>query len=138
DAGVRSQIQAGVDGRVLAFCIAAAAVTALLFGLAPALGTRNISVAETLKNQGGAIAGNDVRLRKFLVGAQVFLSLVLLAGAGLFTHTLLNLRNLDTGYDIDRNLVFGMDPMQVGYTFERQNELLREAQRRLEALPGVE
>lgn len=132
------QIDASPDPRVLAFTIAAAVATALLFGLAPALRARRVPVAETLKNQGGAIMGGDVGLRKALVGAQVFLSLVLLAGAGLFTHTLLNLKGVDSGYDVAVNLVFGMDPQQAGYTAERQRAMLEQTRDRLRALPGVE
>ncbi|MBI1356482.1 MAG: FtsX-like permease family protein [Acidobacteria bacterium] len=132
------QIQAEPDLRVLAFTIGVAAVTAVLFGLAPGLQALRVQPAETLKSQGGSIAGGNFSVRKVLVGAQVFLSLVLLAGAGLFAHTLLNLQNLDPGFDVEPNLVFGIEPAQNGYTAERQQALVRELRSRLGALPAVE
>ena len=130
------QIQATADARVLALPSAS-----LPYGDPVRAGRprrRRGQPAETLKIQGGSIAGGGFGVRRALVGAQVFLSLVLLAGAGLFAHTLLNLKNLNPGFDVDRTLAFGIEPTQNGYTIERQRALLRELRLRLAGIPGVE
>ncbi len=132
------QIRAEMDLRILGFAVALVTLTAVLFGLAPGLQALRVQVAETLKSQGGAIAGGGFGVRKALVAGQVFLSLVLLAGAGLFVHTLLNLQNVDPGFDVDRTLVFSMEPLQSGYTLERQRSFLEELRSQLRALPEVE
>jgi predicted permease len=69
---------------------------------------------------------------------QVFLSLVLLIGAGLFVQSLRNLRNLDTGFETEQTLVFGLDPMRNGYTMERNRLFLRQLREKLATLPGAE
>ncbi|MEZ5393063.1 MAG: FtsX-like permease family protein [Bryobacterales bacterium] len=90
--GVAEQITSQPDYRILAFAAAVSLFTALLFGLLPAVQSFNFGVVAALKDQAGAIAGGHATLRKALVSAQVFLSLVLLIGAGLFWTTLRNLR----------------------------------------------
>src|SRR6185312_14772204 len=74
------------DLRILAFNAGLALVTALLFGLVPALQAMRLNLWTTLKDVVGSIAGGggSVKLRKGLVIAQVALSFLLLGGAGLF------------------------------------------------------
>ena len=73
------------DWRLAAFVVAVAAATALLFGLAPALGVSAIAPSDALKEQTRTIAGQrGVALRDVLVAAQVALSLAVIVGAGLF------------------------------------------------------
>jgi predicted permease len=77
-----------LDGRVMAFTAAVAMLTALIFGLAPALGVSRATPIEVLKQQSRSLMG-DRRwsARNALVVAQVALSLALLVGAGLFVRT---------------------------------------------------
>lgn len=133
-----SQLTASIDLRVLLFAVVVTTATAILFGLAPALQAMRVQVADTLKAQGGSIAGGNFGVRKALVVGQICLSLVLLAGAGLFIHTLLNLSRADTGYDLDRVLTFRIDPAQTGYDLPRQRALLEQVRTRLGSLPSVE
>lgn len=126
------------DTRILLFALAVSMVTALLFGMAPALQSIRVRLAPTLKDQAGSIAGGHFRVRKALVAVQVFLSLVLLIGAGLFVQSLRNLRNLDTGFETEQTLVFGLDPMRNGYTMERNRLFLRQLREKLATLPGAE
>ena len=70
------------DMRILLFALAVSMATALLFGMAPAMQSIRVRLAPTLKDQAGSIAGGHFRVRKVLVALQVFLSLVLLIGAG--------------------------------------------------------
>ncbi|MCB9383336.1 MAG: ABC transporter permease [Bryobacterales bacterium] len=138
DPAVAAQISTTPDYRILAFTAGLTLFTAVLFGLAPALQSFKVGVVSTLKDQAGAIAGGHAGLRKALVSAQVFLSLVLLIGAGLFWKTLHNLRDADPGFNTVSNLAFAVEPQTSGYDVEGSRTLLSNLQRRLGGLPGVE
>jgi predicted permease len=137
DPAVASQISTRPDYRILAFAAAVTLLTALLFGLTPALQSFRVGVVSTLKDQAGAIAGGHAALRKSLVSAQVFLSLVLLVGAGLFWNTLRNLRDADPGFETETNLVFAVEPPTSGYDLPQSRAFLDSLRARLAALPGV-
>ena len=131
-------LSATPDLRVLAFTAATALVTALVFGLVPALQGSRVAPAATLRDESGALAGGPghVRLRKALVGLQVALGTVLLAGAGLFVRTLDNLRHVDLGFETERVVMFGVSPATV-YDEARKREVFRSLLESLAALPGV-
>jgi len=119
------------DGRVLAFTTAIAVLTAIVAGLVPALRSTHVDLAPTLKGSGGAVLGDQARLRKTLVVAQVALSFLLLVGAGLFVHSLTNLLKTDPGVQVDRLLVFSLDLETSGYRPPRDRQL---ADRLLESI----
>jgi len=128
------------DGRILAFTAALAILTALLFGLAPGFQSFQLDLWNVLKDVAGAVSGasGSVKLRKILVTAQVALSFLLLAGAGLFVKTLANLRHTNTGFSKIENLVtFALDPRLNGYSTQRLKELYRHTLEALQGLPGV-
>src|ERR671920_104316 len=114
-------------------------VTALLFGLAPAFQATKPTLTSALKEQVGSVAGSgrQARFRKGLVVAQVALSVLLLAGAGLFARSLYNLRTLNPGFVTDNLLQFSVDPALSGYERERSVALFDGMQSELAALPGV-
>jgi predicted permease len=88
----------------------------------------------------GAVSGTggNVRFRKILVTAQVAFSFLLLAGAGLFVRTLINLRQTDVGFhDIDRLITFQVDPALNGYNNERMEDFYRRLLASIRATPGV-
>ncbi len=138
DPDITSTLSAQPDPRMLAFAAAVSAFTAVLFGLTPALRSVRVRVASALKSQSGSIAGGGVRLRKALVTAQVCLSLVLLIGAGLMWRSLISLGNVESGYEIERVVVFGIDPPRNGLDREQSKALLRDLRARIASLPGVE
>jgi len=125
------------DWRVVAFAASAAALTAFVFGLTPALRSTRLDLASTLKDQAGSIAGGSDSWRRALAGAQIFLSLLLLIGAGLFQRSLAHLRSLDTGVEAEHAMVFAIDPLQGGYSPERSRVFLAELKRELEARPEI-
>lgn len=138
------QINAEPDVRVLAFTVGVASLTGILFGLAPAFRGTRINVAPTLKENAGSISGTSFGggrrfgLGSGLVVAQVALSLIVLAGAGLVVRTLANLKAIDPGFDTQNVLQFGVNPTLTGYYKNDQIEpLYRELQSRLSGLPGV-
>jgi predicted permease len=131
-------ISATPDLRVLAFTLCTMLLTALVFGLVPALQSSRADVAPTLKDQAGAVLGaRNVLLRKILVAAQMTLSLLLLIGAGLFTRTLANLRNLGPGFAAERLIGFELDPTLSGYSVERTKIFYKRLTEELQALPGT-
>jgi putative ABC transport system permease protein len=100
--------EASIDARVLGVTIAVSLVTALVFGLAPALQGARAVAGDALK--GGRITGAGgarQRLRAALVVAEVALSVVLLVGAGLAIRSFVRLVNVDPGFDADDQLTFG-------------------------------
>jgi predicted permease len=138
------QINAAPDARVLVFTVAAAALTGILFGLAPAFRGTHVDVAPTLKENSGSMSGTSFGgERRFglgsgLVVAQVALSLIVLAGAGLVVRSLANLKAIDPGFDTQNVLQFGVNPTLTGYYKSDQVEpLYRELESRLSGLPGV-
>ena len=120
------------------FTMAVSVVTAVIFGLAPALQAARPQIARVLKDQAGAVAGGgQARWRKLLVVAQVSLSLLLLIGAGLFARSLQNLKSLDPGFEVGNLLNFEVDPTLNGYTPERAKLFYRQLQDSLAALPSA-
>jgi predicted permease len=127
------------DARVLAFTLLVSLATALLFGTAPAVRATRINLSPGLKERTGAVsvAGRSP-LAKALVVAQVALSLVLLIGAALFLRTLVKLAKVDTGFNKENVLLFGIDPSAVGYKEDsRLVSLYQQVESRVSAVPGV-
>jgi predicted permease len=127
------------DARVLGFTLLVSLATALLCGLAPALRATRVSLGSSLKEARGSVASTSrTRLARALIVSQVALSLVLLIGAGLFLHTLVNLSNVDTGFKKENVLLFGIDPPAVGYKEDqRVVSLYQQIEQRVSVLPGV-
>jgi len=138
DPAARS-LSADPDLRVTLFALAAGILTALLFGTVPALHATRTTVTSALKEESGSVAGGgrQARLRRVLVVAQVALSMLLLAGAGLFARSLYNLKELDPGFRVDNLLSFSIDPSLSGYEGDRLTGLYRRIQEELSALPAV-
>jgi putative ABC transport system permease protein len=124
---------------VLGFTLAVSLSTAVLFGLAPALHAIRVNVGPALKEQATSVTGGaQKRFRQTMVVGQVFLSLLLLIGAGLFVRTLWNLKTLDPGFRADHLIAFSVDPTLNGYTRERSLQFYRSLLDRLRATPAVE
>jgi predicted permease len=129
----------GPDARVFLFALSLSIVTGIIFGIIPALqGTRS-QLATTLKDQATGVLGGfgNLRLRKGLVVTQVALSLTLLIGAGLFTRSLYNVKNIDAGFRTDHLIAFAIQPRLSGYTQERMRTLMERLQDDISSLPGV-
>ena len=90
-----------VDARVLLFTLAVTAICGLLFGLLPAWRFARVDPHEAMKTGGRGGSGSPMaaRVRQALVGAEVALSALCLVVAALLVHSLLNLVNLDAGFD---------------------------------------
>ena len=127
------------DWTVLAFTLAISLVAGAFFGLVPALQSTRPKLADTLKDQAGAvIRGGSAGLRKGLVVAQVSLSLLLLIAAGLFVQSLRNLKTLNPGFEVSNLLAFNVDPTTNRYDRQFSSDYYRRLRERLSGLPGVE
>ncbi len=127
-----------VDLRVLAFTAGLSVLTGVLFGLAPALRATRPDLVAALKNEStvfGPVRGFG--LRNGLVVVQVALSLVLLAGAGLFLRSLQNASSIDIGMKPDNILLMAVDPKLHAYSPEKTRQFLAQLRERVSALPGV-
>ncbi len=131
-------LDVSLDWRVLAFTAAVTIVTAILFGMAPAFRAGRVELTDVLKEQGRGLAGDGRRaLSQPLVVAQVALSLVLVAAAGLFIRTFSTLATLDLGFDRDPVLLVRMDTMRTSTTPDQRATFFERATQAVTALPGV-
>ena len=139
DAELR-QVAAQIDPRVLGFAALVSLLAAVFFGISPALRAARLDPARTLHGQGrGTVsAARDVlRFRRWLVTAQVALTLVLLIGAGLFVRSLTNLGRVELGLKPDNVLGFSIAPKLNAYPAAHTTRLARELSEAVAALPGV-
>ena len=135
-------LEATLDPRVLLFTAGISLMSGIVFGLAhDARGTR-VDLTPALKDATGSSASGPMRggwlnLVNSLVIAQVALTIVVLAGAGLLVRTLQNLRNIDPGFDTSNILNFGVDLPLAGYKGTQADIAVGDLQKRLSAIPGV-
>jgi predicted permease len=136
-----SQVQLDVtpDLHVLAFTTAISVVTAILFGLAPALRASGISPNQALKeNARGTISGaSRFNAGKALVIGQVALSLVLLVAAGLFLGTFKNLLATDAGFNPHHVLLVNASVPQAKFRSQQRLPLFARILKDLREIPGV-
>lgn len=99
--------EVGINGTVLLFTAGVAVLSAMIFGLAPALRAVGGDLASALKDRGsdsGGVRGN--KLRTTLVISEMALSLVLLIGAGLMVRSFFEIQGVDPGFDEENVLTF--------------------------------
>jgi predicted permease len=122
---------------ILAFALGLSLLTGVLFGVAPAWVSSRSQPAEALHGATRSTRDRSALPQKSLVVLQAALSLVLLAGAGLLTRSLLNLQNQQFGFQTRGRYIVRLDPSLAGYTMERLPGLYRQLQTQLGAIPGV-
>ena len=128
-----------VDRRVLAFSTGIALVTGLLFGLAPALHSTRGGLTSALRSGLTGFDRGRARLQGGFVVAQLSLSLVLLATAGIFLSSLLKMSRVDVGFDATtRVLALSFDLNLQGYTPDRARTFVDALGARAASLPGVQ
>jgi predicted permease len=126
----------GIDWQVLVFSVFAGLLSAVLFGVVPALRTAKPNLMQTLRNAGRSSALGAAALRNAVVAVEVALAFVLLIGSGLMFRTFLNIQRVNLGFEPHGLLTFQLlgniaNSPQEAATFKRQ---LRE---QLNAIPGV-
>jgi predicted permease len=96
-----------IDGKALAFVLAVALLSSLLFGLLPALRASRTSLSLTL-SEASSGTGRKLGLQAAMVGVEMCLAIVLLIGTTLMIQTLLNLQNVDPGFSKEGILTMRM------------------------------
>jgi putative ABC transport system permease protein len=129
-----------LSGPVLAFTLSLSLLIGLLFGLAPALDSSKFNLNESLREGGRAGTAGTARqrFRNILAVAEVALSLVLLAGAGLLIESFLRLEKSNPGFEPDNTLTMELSLPDSSYAKDAQktafyDQLLA----RLAAQPGL-
>jgi predicted permease len=93
-----------LDLRVIAFAVATALVTSILFGMAPALHAVRQNISAALSKSARSLGTHGWKTRGFLVISEVALALLLLVGAGLMVRSLQALYAVDPGFKPDHLL----------------------------------
>ncbi|MEJ7811980.1 MAG: ABC transporter permease, partial [Gemmatimonadaceae bacterium] len=128
-----------VGGRALGVALFLALVTAVGFGLAPALQASRADVAGALREGGRGSAGiSRRRVRDTLVAAQMALSIVLLVGAGLLIRSLVQVTRVEPGFHAEHLLTMSIALPESEYASVARTRVFFDALlARVRALPGV-
>jgi predicted permease len=125
------------DLRVLALTFSVAALTGILFGLAPAWRCARQDPASVLQQNARSAGGVSGKLGKSLIVAQVALSLVLLLGAGLFVGSFERLRSVNLGFEESHLLQITLNPRPGGYDQLEMASYHKQLLERIAGIPGV-
>jgi predicted permease len=136
-AGAGEGFDVSPDSTVLAFTLGISILSAILFGLAPAMRATSLDPA-ALKDGGSQQPGRGARagFRKALVVAQVAFSVVLVVAAGLFVHSLAGLRSINLGFVAQNVVTFSLDYPQAWKDADKAKHRER-LLARLTEVPGI-
>jgi predicted permease len=128
-----------IDWRVLAFALLAGAATSVVFGLFPAVHGVRAAAGAGLRASSTRLAGSRAanRFRTSLATSQVALATALLATAGLFVVSLVNLARTELGIRREGLVTFRLSPYLNGYTREQAQTLFDRVEEELKGVPGV-
>jgi putative ABC transport system permease protein len=132
--------EAQLDSAVLAFTFGVSIVTALLFGLAPALQLASRKLGDALRGGASGVVrgGMGPRVRKLLVAAQMAISVVLLVSAGLLIRSFVHLQNVEIGFDAENLFSAELRMPRGKYQTQTSRDVLGEQLlERIRSSPGV-
>lgn len=129
-----------VDGVVMAFTLGIALLTALMFGLAPAMHVSHSNIVDSLKEGALSTTAGKARfgLRSSLVVVEMALALVLLVSAGLLIRSLVRMQQVNPGFDPRNVMTASVDVPDAKYSDLQKAEFFRLLIPKLAALPGVQ
>jgi predicted permease len=132
-------LETHLDARVLLFALAVSILTGILFGIGPALRATRTSLQTTLKDQGTSVSEgkSNVELRKWLMVSQVAVTAMLLASAGYFARSFVNIERQNLGVKVDHVVQFGISPSLNRYTPAQTAALFDRIRQGITTLPGV-
>jgi macrolide transport system ATP-binding/permease protein len=139
-AGVTMRLPGELDWRVLAISVTVCLISAVFFGLVPALQTRNLDLVSALKAESGGVVGGGRRavLRGGLIVVQVSLSFAVLVGTGLLLKSLAAIQNTSPGFTTHGVLTTWVDLTAAGYDTQRARIFQDALTDRLQSLAGVQ
>ena len=133
-----SVVEVKPDLLVLGFTLAVSVLTGVLFGLMPALRSSKMGLTGGAAARSSASSGGSTFKPAYtLVVLQVALSSVLLVGAALLTHSLLDLERQDLGFNFENVLLVSTGFRLAGVPPAELLPLYRQIQERLNSLPGA-
>src|SRR5437667_2137885 len=129
--------QVNVNSSVLLFAVGISVLTALLFGLAPALQKTRLNLQDVLKESAHTATAGSTRqhFRRALVVTQVAIAFVLLVGAGLLARSFTALLEVDPGFAA--NTALTLEVQLARRTSEQRAAFLNDTLEKLVAMPGV-
>jgi predicted permease len=125
------------DLRIFVFLTVVCVLNALLFGVVPALRATRVDPNEVLKASQCTQHSARLPLGRFLVAAQLALSLALVVGSGLFLATLRNLYEIDLGFNRENLLMATLDPHLAGFDSKQTKAAYSRMLQELNTLPAV-
>ncbi|WP_254062065.1 ABC transporter permease [Acidobacterium sp. S8] len=128
-----------LDARVLAFTFGVTLITSLLFGALPAMQTRRVDLRTAIAAGSKAVAGGTGRVRQWLIGAEIALTVILLTAAGLLVRTLVHLETLPPGFNPSNVMAAKVSLNDVRYhDASAFRSLLQKSITAIKQIPGVE
>jgi putative ABC transport system permease protein len=129
-----------MDGAVLFFSLFVTAAAGVAAGVFPAVRASGMETGEVLKDEGrGSSSLRLGRFSTFLVITEIAVSCALLVGAGFMIQSIINLRNVELGFDTDRIIAGRVGLFEADYPDpEVRDQFFTLLKERLEAEPGVE
>jgi putative ABC transport system permease protein len=132
------EVDIALNTPVLVFSLGVAALSAILFGLTPALYSARRDLVDGLKSGGKGIASGRSRLRSGLVAAEIALSLVLVLSAGLLMRTFASTTRVDLGFSPDKLLLVPVAFPPASYTTASEKQrFYHDSLERIVSLPGI-
>jgi len=126
-----------LDLHVLTFTAIVALIVGVFTGLVPALQASRSQVFATISASGDRGGTRQSRLQGALLATQAALSFVLLLGAGLFGRSLLAIRGMHMGVDIDRVFIASMNLRSIGRPASETDGVFARALEQLTGAPGI-
>lgn len=132
DSGFLSE--GGSEGRIFLFAAVVSLLGVLIFAILPGLRISRMAITSSMKSSGSRTGrmASSFTVQRVIVGAQIAVAFLLLAGAGLFLRTLGNLRSVDIGFDPGSLIEFEIEGSLNGVEAFSSSGL-----ERIAALPGV-
>ena len=126
-----------IDWRVMLFSAAVSVLSAVVCGLTPAWQATRTDLVAALKNDRSDPRTRRWPMRDVMVGAQIALSVVLLAASGLMLRSLQRALTIDMGFNPHNTATLGFDLAIQGYPREKGKQFLHDLARRSKEIPGV-
>ena len=125
------------DLLVLSFTLTVALLTALIFGVAPALRATKLELTPTLKEGRGIAAPARGWLARGMIAGQIALSILLMTAAGLFVRSMIKLNSIDLGFDVHNLLLVDLDASAASLPEAEETPTQQRIEDAVRAVPGV-
>lgn len=132
-------VNLALDWRVLVFTLAVSIFTGVIFGIAPAIKSCRVDLAETLKvgGRGNSPGWRSNPLRSLLVVSQIAFAMIALIAAGLFIRSMENAQRMSIGFESRKLFTMRVDLGALHYTEGRGQRFFQESVERAKSTPGV-